>query len=201
MLDPKTQVNPWKLTHKGFSVDLIDPKPDTIHPGDIVHSLSQICRWGGHSHVFYSVAQHCVEVAEVASLLANTECMSAEEVRLVTLGALLHDAHEAYIGDIATPIKRVLGNVVRDLEDRIDHAIAARFGLSVHYLRHDIVKQADQILLVTEYRDLMPPTKRLEWLPDERPLLRRLDVWNYDRCRLEFGRVLGHYPHGLAAGA
>lgn len=185
-------MNPWKLTWKGSAVDLVDPKPGTIVPGDIAHSLSMQCRWGGHTTEFYSVAQHSVHVAEVAVLLAQTEgTYTAGELHAIRLGAILHDAHEAYTGDIATPIKRLIGSGFADLEARLDAAIGARCGVASEWMRNPIVKQADRILLVTEARDLMPRFAG-DWLPDEAPLLRRLTPWTSERARTEFGRILGH---------
>ncbi len=186
--------NPWKLTRKGFAVDLMDPKPETISPGDIAGSLALQCRWGGHTKSFFSVAQHCVHVAEVVVLLAQTEGYPDELVSKLRIAAVLHDAHEAYTGDISTPVKRVLGPAVADLERRLDSAIAERFGIDPDMMRHEIVKEADRILLVTEYRDLMPQHANIAWLPSDRCLMRRLERWDYERARMEFGHALGNFP-------
>jgi hypothetical protein len=113
-------MNPWKLTRKGEAVDLVDPRPETISPADIAHSLSLQCRWGGHTREFYSVAQHSVHVAETAVLIAQTDGdYSAQEIDQIRLAAILHDAHEAYTGDIATPIKLLIGSTIMELEARL----------------------------------------------------------------------------------
>lgn len=191
--------NPWKLTWKGLAVDLVDPRPETISPADIAHSLAQQCRWGGHTRELYTVAQHCVHVAETAVLIAQTDGdYSTQEIEAIRLGAILHDAHEAYTGDIATPIKRMLGSALMALEERLDVAIGRRCGVQASWMHHEIVKTADRILMVTEARDLMPRFDG-DWLPHEAPLLRRLTPWTSDKARVEFGRILGHVAAYMGA--
>lgn len=192
-------MNPWKLTWKGMAVDLVDPRPETISPGDIAHSLSLQCRWGGHTREFYSVAQHCVHVAETAVLIAQTDGdYSTQEIEALRLGAILHDAHEAYTGDIASPLKRLFGPAVSQLEDRLDIAIGKRCGVAAKWMKHEIVKTADRILLATEARDFMPRFEG-DWLPVEAPLVRRLQPWASEKARIEFGRILGHVGAYLGA--
>lgn len=110
---------------------------------DIAHALSNACRFAGHTKKFYSVAQHSVIVS----------CIVPEEFALV---GLLHDATEAYIGDMTRPLKN-LNPTFCELEHKIWTVIADRYGLS--YEIPSIVKRADNIALVTEKRDLMPRDK------------------------------------------
>lgn len=103
-------------------------KPSDIFIEDIAHSLSRQCRFGGYTEGFYSVAQHSIHV--------STLCKEAP------LWGLLHDAAEAYIGDICRPWKSLLwfhhddddvwgswNGPVRTYESRIQEAIAHRFNL------------------------------------------------------------------------
>lgn len=80
---------------------------------DIAHSLSQLCRYGGHCNHFYSVAEHSVRLSETVD----------------PREALLHDATEAYLGDVVSPLKSMLTEY-RMLEDHIRRVIALRFGLA-----------------------------------------------------------------------
>lgn len=128
----------WIVTHSGLSVDLINPHPSQISLEDIAHALSHVCRFAGHTATFYSVAQHSRLVSQLVP----------------TLGALLHDAAEAYIGDVTRPLKPFLRDY-DDLERRFQFAIAARFGIPLASLYSPDVKRADLTLLWTEKRDLL----------------------------------------------
>jgi hypothetical protein len=83
-------------TYTGKLINPMDPDPKAICIEDIAHALSNICRWTGHSRWFYSVAQHSVHVASYVTAKNK-------------LWALLHDATEAYLCDIATPVKEAAG--------------------------------------------------------------------------------------------
>lgn len=102
----------WLLTHTGRQHFLTSPNaehPDNVPSlGEIAHSLSQINRFTGHACRPYSVAEHSLLVADIAhSLGADKEA---------ELCALMHDAHECITGDVASPIKQVLGEVWADFE-------------------------------------------------------------------------------------
>lgn len=101
-------------TYTGKIIDLRNPSPVDINIPDIAASLSKICRFGGHSREFYSVAQHSVLV----SLMAPIELRGP---------ALLHDATEAYLGDVIKPLKEILGDVYTQLEHAFEEAIVKRF--------------------------------------------------------------------------
>jgi len=90
-------------TNSGLLVNLHKPTEDMICIEDIASALSKICRFGGHSSAFYSVAQHSVIVMALGSPYLCRE-------------ALLHDAAEAYLGDVIKPLKNILGPVYEDLE-------------------------------------------------------------------------------------
>lgn len=133
---------PWIQTSMA-TVSLNNPSVDDIHIEDIAHSLSLICRFGGHCNTFYSVAQHSVLVSTL---------VDDPELQLI---ALLHDATEAYIGDIITPLKKILSQYT-DIEDKFHLTIGEKFGLGddlVHL--PPAVKYADVKALKTEVRDLM----------------------------------------------
>jgi hypothetical protein len=146
------------LTQSGKAVDLIAPDPSTIDPGDIAHALAHLCRFTGHTRTHYSVAQHSAMVAMIVSV---DDCPTTAAKRRRRLAALLHDAAEAYLQDLSSPLKLALqalgmGNPYAELERRMVSAIAERFGLFPSQLHHPSIKYADLVMLATERRDLLP---------------------------------------------
>jgi hypothetical protein len=124
----------WIRLHSGRRFYLADPRPNDITIFDIAHSLARVCRFGGHSPKFYSVAEHSVYVSE--------RCDKAD----AWLG-LLHDAPEAYIGDIVRPLKRLLPQI-KQIEGRILGDILARFDLPL-FLSPSVLR-ADEDVLISE---------------------------------------------------
>ncbi|MBQ1229093.1 MAG: hypothetical protein IIX87_04380, partial [Firmicutes bacterium] len=84
-------------THSRRQVNVADPRPDTIDIEDIAHALTFLCRGGGHTEFFFPVARHCVYCAREAAARGLS--------REVVLACLLHDASEAYMVDLPSPIK------------------------------------------------------------------------------------------------
>lgn len=141
-------------THTGGRFDILDPKVEDINIEDIAHALSMQCRFNGHCSQFYSVAQHSVRVA---SLLYD-----AGHGDRTTLRGLIHDATEAYLGDVITPLKDQLPQY-REIEERVNSVIEFRFNLFAENPEEKgLVKQADTAMLLAEARDLMPKTD-LTW--------------------------------------
>lgn len=137
------------VTFTGRTIAPLNPSVDKINIVDIAHATSNLCRFTGHVREFYSVAQHCVFV----SYYANRED---------ALWGLLHDASEAYLADMARPIKLQpgFGEVYKAAEATIMRAICDKFGLP--HDMPDSVRHADDVLLRTEQRDLMPNLRRHE---------------------------------------
>lgn len=127
------------LTFEGRMVPLLEIQPEHISIGDIAHGLSMLCRFGGQVRDFYSVAQHCFHVSRLQT--------SPE----AALWGLLHDATEAYLGDVIGPLKRHLPEY-EGIEERAMIAVCDRFGLP--YEMPESVRVADEVLLKTEARDL-----------------------------------------------
>lgn len=120
--------------------NFLSPVPEDIDIETIAHSLSNLCRFTGHTREFYSVAQHSVLVSNIVpSRLA--------------LEGLLHDSHEAFVGDIATPLKRLLPDY-KMIEALAGEAVAKMFDLPL--VMPDEVKWADTVALASEVRDLLP---------------------------------------------
>jgi len=121
---------------------LTDPKAIDISIEDIAHSLSNQCRFNGHTREFYSVAQHCVLVSEnVPPELA--------------LEGLLHDAGEAYVSDLAKPLKVLVKGKFAAIEKAVDIEVCKAFDLDYADCHTGAVKEADKRVLATEKRELM----------------------------------------------
>lgn len=102
------------FTYSGKMLDLSDIRPEAIDIKDIAHALSQLCRFSGQCRSFYSVAEHSIRVCGLVP----------DEHKLA---ALLHDASEAYLGDVIAPIKQMLP-AYKKLEDELMAVIANKFG-------------------------------------------------------------------------
>lgn len=151
----RSQRGPSIQVASGQRFYVLDPRPEEVCISDIASALSKICRYTGHVRTFYSVAQHSV----MCSHLVEPDD---------ALAALLHDAAEAYIGDISRPLKHALHQlapgILQGIEERIQDAVAERFGTGPLHSRS--IKDADNLALATECRDLMAtPTKRWPGLP------------------------------------
>lgn len=138
------RIRPDILTQGGRYIDFIAVDANVYDIEDIAHALANLGRFTGHTRTFYSVAQHSV----LASLIVPAED---------ALAALLHDAPEAYLGDVAKPLKELLPDY-RAIEERLERSLFAQFG--VPYPLPASVKRADRIMLATEKRDLMPAHDR-----------------------------------------
>jgi hypothetical protein len=156
-------VSAWIQTYSGVAFDLVNPTAEMVHIVDIAHSLAHLCRFGGHTREFYSVAQHSVIVSRNVP----------QEMRLA---ALLHDAPEAYCGDVTRPLKGLRGmSAYRSIERGIWRAVAERFGLPEEL--PDAVKAADDRALFAERRDLMGECDR-EWEFAGEPLVEKITAWH-----------------------
>ncbi len=147
----------------------------TIDTRDISHALAHLCRFNGHTHEFYSVAQHSCMVADL---------VPAEH----KLAALLHDATEAYIGDMVRPIKEVMA-AYQQMEHVLWLQICVRFDLGP--LLPESVQHADLIALATERRDLMPPDPAIwDVLIGIEPMAETIRPWSATEARLTYHQRL-----------
>ena len=153
----------WMQTFTGKQFWPMDPRVDEVCIADIAHALSMQCRYAGHCTEFYSVAEHSVRV----SWIVPAPC---------AMWGLLHDASEAYLVDLPRPIKRysALGDRYREIEERLMLVIAARFGLGDQ--EPSEVKDADDVMLMTEKRDLMPNSPA-KWRETSEPLASVILPW------------------------
>lgn len=132
----------WMQTFSGEAFYPLSPRIEEVHAEDIAHALSLICRYGGHVKKFYSVAEHCVLLSR------SVETKNA-------LWALLHDATEAYLGDMVRPLKQSMPHFVA-AEEHLMRVICFKFSMSTKC--PDEVKEADTRILLDEKSQLMNPS-------------------------------------------
>ena len=168
---------PYLQTVSGRWVNPFDPDPEQLDAGDIARALANLCRFGGHSRVFYSVAQHSV----IVSRLVEDRGGDAEDA----FAALMHDAGEAYLGYMPHPLKHrsALGAAFKAAEDHLEDAIRARFRI-----KPDVpeIKRADRALLATERRAFSAESWHWPELAGVEPLDLELEAWTPDRAADEF---------------
>lgn len=139
----------WIRTYSGRQFWPLDPRPEEVYLVDIAHSLSQQCRFTGHCRTFYSVAQHSLLVADLVGPQNR-------------LWALLHDAAEAYLCDVARPVKRdSMMRPYREAEEAVMRAICDDFALP--YEQPEEVSVADKVMLGLEAADLMGVERGQGW--------------------------------------
>lgn len=146
-------------TYTGIYVNVFDPKPEMFAIEDIAHALSMQPRFGGHLPYFYSVAQHCCQCCY----------LTMDEHKY---NGLMHDASEAYLMDIPSPIKQHLANY-KEIEHRLMTVLADVFKFQ--YPLPEGVKDTDKLMLELEWCNIM--------IPDG---TERIDCWDQYRAKENF---------------
>lgn len=151
---PQHDRGPWFQTYSGVRFHFLDPRPEDILPEDLALGLGQQCRFTGQIGTFYSIAQHSVFCASIA----RERGLGIEEQRFM----LLHDASEAYVGDVNRPLKSLLPNY-QEIEANIFVAIGDRFGLEP--MEPATVKAIDNEALAVEKNFLHPNSEDWPGMP------------------------------------
>lgn len=140
-------------TQSGACVDLLAPDMTRVSLTDLATSLSRLPRFLGITKAGtpYSVAQHSLLVMQILEDQGQPSSLLR--------AALLHDAHEAFTGDIPTPVKKALGGPMVALEGRLQAAMFRRFGLLESLAHHPLITWADRVALHSERRDLLAPSQ------------------------------------------
>lgn len=178
----------WMRTISGKRVDFLNPDPNQIDINDIAHHLAHICRFNGAVPEHYSVAQHSVYVSQLVG-------------HELALAALLHDAAEAYTGDLVSPYKALLRDAPA-IEENLSHAIERRFKVRIYPMDPE-VKAADLSMLVMEAGSLLGVDAVKEWgLPRPARVAAPIVPWPADVAKRHFLHAFtrlrdGYYPHLL----
>lgn len=171
--EPAWAAGAWMQTFTGKQFWPLRPDPEHVDILDIAHALSLICRYGGHARRFYSVAEH--------SVLLSYAVPSEH-----ALWALMHDAAEAYVGDMVRPLKHQMP-AYRAVEDRVLAAIAVRFDLPHREgLIPAVVKDADNRILLDERAAILTPTDHSWGVDDLEPLGVKVRGWEPVMAELAF---------------
>lgn len=145
-------------TYTGKMIDITNPSEDAICSMDIAHALSLICRAAGHFKHFYSVAQH--------SLNCMREACARGDSERVCLAALLHDAAEAYLCDVPTPVKRELDEY-KKIEKKFEDAIWKKYGLYPLTQEEQCeIKKIDEAVLYYEFKMIHTIPIKFEKTPE-----------------------------------
>lgn len=159
-------------TYTGKRFYPLDARVEDVDITDIAHALSNQCRFAGHCNIFYSVAQHAILVSQM--------CRPED-----ALFGLLHDASEAFLCDVPTPLKRQPEfEPYRNAEKALMNIICDAFGLV-----HDepvSVKEADKRMLATEARDLTFTAGRGWTTMNAEPYDWHVQAWSPEYTRVKF---------------
>lgn len=162
----------WIMTQSGRQFFPLEPRLEDVTIADIAHALGAVNRYNGHTRVPYSVAQH--------SVLVSRELRP--DGPAVALLGLLHDASEAYLGDVPRPLKRLPAFAeYRAAEARLEAVIYRAFGLeAVAADRYviEMLKLVDRRMLRTEQAQLMPPPAHGEDRTDVAPFRIAITPWS-----------------------
>lgn len=141
-------------TYSGNKLSFINPTPDSINIKDISRGLAYKAHFAGQTHHFFSIAQHSMMVADLIPDRLRHD-------RKFMLLALLHDASEAYTGDIVKPLKVLIPDFV-EIEKRIMQAVCTRF--EIDYNRLPELKEYDLMAQNIEYRNFYKGEKTIKYL-------------------------------------
>ena len=165
-------------TRSGGWFDYANPQQDQFTLEDIAGGLSKVCRYGGQCSSFYSVAEHSFHCACAAEDLKL--CASAQ------LAVLMHDAAEAFIGDMPKPLKIMLPDFSA-LEEKIEGIIAGKFGIDFDG-NYRVIRQIDREMLICEKKQLF--TNDTPWRGEAgtRELKIMVECWTPAKAEVFFMR-------------
>lgn len=145
---------PYMEVYDGSQFTVGSVEENEYRINTIAHSLSNICRYGGHSKKFYSVAEHSIIMADHVYDTTGDKVLAYE--------ALMHDAAEAYMGDIPRPLKYRLPDYLDTLA-KVEKSIAEKFNFP--YPTSKSIKELDARMIKTERKQVMRPSGN-KWFHD-----------------------------------
>ena len=145
------KMDTYRSTNSGLVFDFVNPTEDMIDIEDVAHALSQLCRFTGHCDRFYSVAEHSLVGALIFMERGDDE---------LAFEFLMHDAHEAYVGDLSTNLKKLCPDF-KVIEERVDKLIRRKYNLENEMPSE--VKQMDIRMLATEKANLLDNHSESDW--------------------------------------
>lgn len=182
------------VTYTGRRVNIMQPDASVVCIEDIAHALACVNRYNGHASAPYSVAQHSVVLSRYVQASGIT-LATHPDPRMAALWALLHDAAEAYLGDVVRPLKQLaVMEPLRLIEEAWQMEIALAMGLFPLHEPEEI-SLLDQRLLLDEWPALMPG--KTDWFSDLEPL----GVWDEDGYCLLGWAPSGVWEWGIAEAA
>lgn len=175
----------WMITASGQKYDLVNLDAANMSLRDIAHHLAQINRYTGACVRPYSVAEHSLLVVEILEREAGVR-----DPR-VLLAGLLHDAHEAFLTDLSSPMKAALGQLAQldgrpesdwaRIEDNHATMVRSRFGVASTSKAHaQLLRWADLVALSTEWVHLMPATAAMPGTAESHPAVDWVEIRKRD---------------------
>jgi len=175
----------WHADGRGRKFHPLAPRVEEVDITSIAHALSMMNRFTGATREPYSVGEHCVRAAR-AVFAARRTLDSLDDAATIALKTLLHDASEAYLVDVARPVKLAEGfQFYRDAERKVQDVIYAAFDLPAESDLEPIVREADERMLATEVRDLMQPAPE-SWHMRAVPYEVVVEPWGWRSAEGEF---------------
>lgn len=171
----------WIATYSGKEFDVYSPDLNDICIEDIAHALAYTGRYGGHTNYFYSVAQHCVLMT---NHIQQQSWYDKVGHKWLAQWALLHDAAEAYVGDLPRPIKRAFpDNAFKNMENVVMSAIQEKFRLSGE--EPALIKELDHNIVADEAMQLFQ--KMPSWVTWFTKVGIIIDeAWSPDKAEMRF---------------
>lgn len=192
----------WIQTYSGGKFDFLNPTPESVSVLDIAEALSKQCRYNGHCVPFYSVAEHSVRGAEwmfdernwavldsgchrggdcVRTYARSESGLSSQDLAFYFL---VHDAVEAYVGDLPAPLKSLVPQFVA-VEAKVEAVIMGKFGLPVG--KPAEVHEVDMRMAVTEKQQLLV-SSGVKWALEDKypPLPIKIEPWSPEKAKQEF---------------
>lgn len=173
-------MEPYIKCRSGRKFDYVNPTPEMVHVYDVAHAAGMICRFNGHTRDFFSIAQHMFESSVLS--FHKTHGLPEKRRQVLAYACLMHDAHEAYVGDWPSPLKIVLPEF-RVVERRVLEAVETAFGTQHMMADPEIlahVKEVDLELLwsdairwgmdMTVTIDDIEYADARDWVPADAPI-------------------------------